>query len=430
MNEKVFVDKLDKLTNTQQSIQSLSLWVIYHAKRAKEIVQIWLREVKKAAPKRKLCYFYLANDVIQNSRKKTQAFVDEFQHVLPVALRDNINMIPQNEQKSLQRMFNVLEERKIFTSDFSKECKRIIEGALDGSTSSVQTSSVHAVGDSISSSSLKRDRQVAFGSPQIDSTIASKPIVKTLTQLNEIMESNRLDQKSFTDNDKLISECKQKVLDRPDIGEDSLANMSPFTLKQLQSDVESMITKCTDYKFALAKENNKRREYIQQLEQELKEQQDLMDKCNDCIKEWNNNYIVDLQKVSTSVEIHLNNKRLGTSSNATSAFSSHDEDPLASTVYTDDFFRVDEDEEAVESSNKKLKMETPFDEEEDLFSEVKQRTATAAPLTASDVNSLMSSILSAIGSTKNANGSTGNGASGNSTSNEYDATSSDYPPFD
>ncbi|KAF0984192.1 hypothetical protein FDP41_007369 [Naegleria fowleri] len=427
MNEKVFVDKLDKLTNTQQSIQALSLWVIYHAKRAKEIVQIWLREVKKAAPKRKLCYFYLANDVIQNSRKKTQAFVEEFQQVLPVALHDNISMMPQNEQKSLQRMFNVLEERKIFTTEFSRDCKRIIDGALEGSGSSVQTSSIHSVSDS-SSSSLKRDRQVAFGSPQIDSTI-TKPLVKTLTQLNEIMESNRLDQKSFADNDKLISECKQKVLDRSDIGEDSLANMSPFALKQLQSDVESMITKCTDYKFALAKENNKRREYIQQLEQELKEQQDLLDKYNDCIKEWNNNYIVDLQKVSTSVEIHLNNKRLGTSSssNATSAFSSHDEDPLASTVYTDDFFRVDEDEEGVESSNKKLKMETPFDEDEDLFSEVKQRTATAAPLTASDVNSLMSSILSAIGS-KNVNGSNHNG--GSATSNEFDATSSDYPPFD
>lgn len=72
-------------------------------------------------------------------------------------------------------------------------------------------------------------------------------------------------------------------------------------------------------------------------------------------------------------------------------------------------------------------METPFDEDEDLFSEVKQRTATAAPLTASDVNSLMSSILSAIGS-KNVNGSNHNG--GSATSNEFDATSSDYPPFD
>lgn len=196
------------------------MWVIYHAKRAKEIVQIWLREVKKAAPKRKLCYFYLANDVIQNSRKKTQAFVEEFQQVLPVALHDNISMMPQNEQKSLQRMFNVLEERKIFTTEFSRDCKRIIDGALEGSGSSVQTSSIHSVSDS-SSSSLKRDRQVAFGSPQIDSTI-TKPLVKTLTQLNEIMESNRLDQKSFADNDKLISECKQKVLDRSDIGEDSL----------------------------------------------------------------------------------------------------------------------------------------------------------------------------------------------------------------
>jgi len=39
--------KLNELNGTQQSIQTLSLWLIHHRKHAKTIVQVWLRELKK-----------------------------------------------------------------------------------------------------------------------------------------------------------------------------------------------------------------------------------------------------------------------------------------------------------------------------------------------------------------------------------------------
>ncbi|EEC10593.1 conserved hypothetical protein [Ixodes scapularis] len=77
--------KLAELNNSQQSIQTLSLWLIHHRKHHKTIVHVWLRELKKAKPQRKLTFMYLANDVIQNSKKKGPEFTREFATVLAKA---------------------------------------------------------------------------------------------------------------------------------------------------------------------------------------------------------------------------------------------------------------------------------------------------------------------------------------------------------
>lgn len=39
--------KLADLTSTQQSVQTLSLWIIHHRKHSKTIVQSWLKELQK-----------------------------------------------------------------------------------------------------------------------------------------------------------------------------------------------------------------------------------------------------------------------------------------------------------------------------------------------------------------------------------------------
>ncbi|KFM69886.1 Regulation of nuclear pre-mRNA domain-containing protein 1A, partial [Stegodyphus mimosarum] len=77
--------KLSELNNSQQSIQTLSLWLIHHRKHHKTIVQVWFKELKKAKPNRKLTFMYLANDVIQNSKKKGPEFSKEFSNVLSKA---------------------------------------------------------------------------------------------------------------------------------------------------------------------------------------------------------------------------------------------------------------------------------------------------------------------------------------------------------
>jgi regulator of Ty1 transposition protein 103 len=73
-SEASVIKKIQELNNTQQSVQTLSLWLIHHRKHAKSIVQIWLKELlNESKCERKLTYIYLANDILQNSRKKSES---------------------------------------------------------------------------------------------------------------------------------------------------------------------------------------------------------------------------------------------------------------------------------------------------------------------------------------------------------------------
>uniref|UniRef100_A0A672P066 Regulation of nuclear pre-mRNA domain-containing protein 1B-like n=1 Tax=Sinocyclocheilus grahami TaxID=75366 RepID=A0A672P066_SINGR len=81
-SESALEKKLSELSNSQQSVQTLSLWIIHHRKHASFIVRVWHRELKKAKRSRKLTFLYLANDVIQNSKKKGPEFAKDFEGVL------------------------------------------------------------------------------------------------------------------------------------------------------------------------------------------------------------------------------------------------------------------------------------------------------------------------------------------------------------
>ena len=46
-SESALEKKLSELSNSQQSVQTLSLWIIHHRKHSSLIVRVWHRELKK-----------------------------------------------------------------------------------------------------------------------------------------------------------------------------------------------------------------------------------------------------------------------------------------------------------------------------------------------------------------------------------------------
>lgn len=46
-SEAALEKKLSELSNSQQSVQTLSLWLIHHRKHSKTIVTVWYNELKK-----------------------------------------------------------------------------------------------------------------------------------------------------------------------------------------------------------------------------------------------------------------------------------------------------------------------------------------------------------------------------------------------
>ncbi|CAL1538487.1 unnamed protein product [Lymnaea stagnalis] len=122
-SETNLVKKFTELNNTQQSIQTLSLWLIHHKKHSKTIVQIWYRELEKSKPSKRLTFVYLANDVIQNSKKKGPEFSKDFAHILPDAFTQAAKEADDKMKASLVRVINIWKDRGVYDKSFIKRLK-------------------------------------------------------------------------------------------------------------------------------------------------------------------------------------------------------------------------------------------------------------------------------------------------------------------
>ncbi|XP_076805371.1 uncharacterized protein LOC143449165 [Clavelina lepadiformis] len=118
-NVDALVKKLKNVSNTQDSIPMLSLWIIHHKSHHKLIVDTWLDVLKKSKTSHKLTLLYLANDVIQNcNRKKAPVFKDSFSDVLPEA----VTVLRDAAIKSnVQRVVKIWAKRGIFDVEFTDQ---------------------------------------------------------------------------------------------------------------------------------------------------------------------------------------------------------------------------------------------------------------------------------------------------------------------
>jgi len=112
--------KLRELTESQNSINTLSLWLLHHKKFAQDAAKVWFDELKKTKGSRQLILLYLANDVIQNGKRKgtVSEYIKTFQSVLiPAMAVCGKNPDPKTRPK-IQRIIQIWESRSIFEIPF------------------------------------------------------------------------------------------------------------------------------------------------------------------------------------------------------------------------------------------------------------------------------------------------------------------------
>jgi regulator of Ty1 transposition protein 103 len=96
---------------------ALSHWCIFHRKKAKEVVETWGRKFREAPREQRVPFLYLANDILQNSRRKGLEFVNEFWTVLPPLLRAVVETGDEAVRNAAFRLVDIWEERKVFGSN-------------------------------------------------------------------------------------------------------------------------------------------------------------------------------------------------------------------------------------------------------------------------------------------------------------------------
>ncbi|KAJ6791684.1 regulation of nuclear pre-mRNA domain-containing protein 1B [Iris pallida] len=115
-SEQILADKLSKLNSTQQCIETLSHWCIFHRKNAEQVVQTWDKQFHSSQKEQKIPFLYLANDILQNSKRTGSEFVGEFWKVLPGAVKDVNENGDDYGKNVVSRLVTIWEERRVFGS--------------------------------------------------------------------------------------------------------------------------------------------------------------------------------------------------------------------------------------------------------------------------------------------------------------------------
>lgn len=115
-SEQILADKLSKLNSTQQCIETLSHWCIFHRNKAELVVATWDKQFHSSDMAQKVPLLYLANDILQNSKRKGNEFVTDFWKVLPSALKSVLEKGDDRGKNAVGRLVEIWEARRVFGS--------------------------------------------------------------------------------------------------------------------------------------------------------------------------------------------------------------------------------------------------------------------------------------------------------------------------
>ncbi|KAM7373359.1 hypothetical protein PAMP_008217 [Pampus punctatissimus] len=116
--------KFKSVTNTMDSIQGLSAWCIDNKKYHSLIVRHWAKCLKKSEASHRLNLFYLANDVIQNCKRKNAiVYRTAFAEVLPEAFLQINYEGDAKVIKSVERILSIWEERSVYSGALIAELR-------------------------------------------------------------------------------------------------------------------------------------------------------------------------------------------------------------------------------------------------------------------------------------------------------------------
>jgi hypothetical protein len=126
------VAKLQKLSQSQQSIESVSSFCVFYHKDARGVVNIWEEEFFKAPNDRKMALLYLANHILQEGRRKGTGFQDEFYRVLPKAMQHALGGGDERVKRAVSRLVAIWEERRVFGTRHIKSFQGLVGGGGAG----------------------------------------------------------------------------------------------------------------------------------------------------------------------------------------------------------------------------------------------------------------------------------------------------------
>lgn len=138
--------KLAAINETQESITSISQWLMFHKRYAAQSAETWSAFTQQAPDNKKLALIYLANEVVQQCRaRRKDEFVEAFAKVIPSTLKRAYSSVTPDIQNRMERVVKVWRDRSIFSPDVQAEMESAVSGGSHTGTTPSSALGGHAV---------------------------------------------------------------------------------------------------------------------------------------------------------------------------------------------------------------------------------------------------------------------------------------------
>ncbi|XP_059053904.1 regulation of nuclear pre-mRNA domain-containing protein 1B [Achroia grisella] len=315
--ENALVRKLQDLNSSQQSIQTLSLWLIHHRKHHAAIVKTWYKELLKAKDTKQLTFMYLANDVIQNSKKKGPEYGKEFGEVLVDAFKHMAQTgINAKTKTSIHRILTIWQERGVYDAQKIQDYKEAVDpnDAIPKKVSKRKSVENNEPKEEKKKPKLDKERHERRRSEtkvEVDGQIETHTTLSPKTPPGDPPEPEELikallELESSASSDEAVRERIASL--PPEVSEVQLLSKleDKESALSLSAVVNSAVELLAEYNLRLSDELEKRRKVAAMLRDFAQAQRDLAKQAETRLEEYN----IKLQKiyaVKSEVKSHIDN---------------------------------------------------------------------------------------------------------------------------
>lgn len=224
LNEANLEKRFSMVSTSAGSIQSLSSLCLHYKNHHKRIAQIWLRCLQKAKIPHRLTLIYLANDIVQNAKRKNSlSFIEDFKNIL----KDTIPYLRDDKiRKSVERVFSIWQDRSIYDSKFTSELKSALNstGRLSTNNESIKSnSSIKSEGPTAATNTTQAQRQT------------SNDLMDSLSRLAGIEENV---DKLKSSNDSVVDKLAQGPLSNGDLRDTKVMEDMKLYITALRTEIE------------------------------------------------------------------------------------------------------------------------------------------------------------------------------------------------
>jgi len=275
MDRELLKDKLRKLDTSQKSIESVSRWCKFYRKEYKVIAEVWYQELYQANGSRKLSLLYVANDIIQTSRKDGREFPEEFYKYLPKVLVHLNEGKDEKVKQSVRRLLKIWDERKVFGSSGIQNLVAKANFSLESSPSSPKGKRARDAPRDPREAQRKEIKSQRGAVPKANSSIAAAGDDDMNIKSKEVRALKALSEKIHREAEELSSfeRSNREALSTSEIvsgsSSDKVLDRYQNLIWKAMQDEKSLTSMLDEWKGKVEESISKKEERVKQLKKDL-----------------------------------------------------------------------------------------------------------------------------------------------------------------